>query len=229
MDNLCPEPRSSGSPKDALPTPTLVPLDVADTLLCRDGSLRKWVFTNRSGRVRQKMVRKRSVAYPHGSCLGAEQVNIVVDLNEVFSFVMQQIDQQSVSARFLDLSSSCLDGSRGLVAILRLSDGTSRVLSESAFKEVMNVFPSVMRDIVAIQPFLQGMGSMKIMHRCHYFVSENKERVACQIGTISTIPASSASLQKGIQPHLKYVCTQCIPVLKCIYPSRYIYIYIYHD
>ncbi len=166
MENLCLEPRSSSSPKDTLPTPSLVPLGVIDTLLCRDGSLKKWVFTNRFGRICQKI----------------------------------QMDQQSLSARFL-VNPSCLDGFGGSVAILRLSDGTSRVLSESAFKEAMNVFPSVMRGVVAIQPFLQGAGPMKIVHRCHYFVSDNAGRVACQTGSITTTSALSASLQKGV-PHL---------------------------
>ncbi len=167
MENLCLEPRSSGSPKDALPTPSPVPLGVIDTLLCRDGSLKKWVYTNRSGRICQKM----------------------------------QMDQQSLSARFL-ANSSCLDVSGGPVAILRLMGGISRVLSESAFKEAMNVFPSVTRDVMAIQPFLQGAGPLKILHRCHYFVSDNVVRVACQTGgSIATTAASSAPLQNGV-PHI---------------------------
>ncbi len=122
------------------------------------------------------------------------------------SFVMQEMDQQSLSARFLDLSSSCLDGSEKSVAILRLLDGTSRVLSASAFKEAMNAFPSVMGGVVAIQPFLQRAEPMKIVHRCHYFVSDNAGRVACQTGTVTTTPVSPASLQNTM-PHLNLIVT----------------------
>ncbi len=123
------------------------------------------------------------------------------------SFVMQQMDQQSLSARFLDLSSSCLDGSEKSVAILRLSDGASRVLSASAFKEAMNTFPSVMGDIVAIQPLLKRMEPMKIVYRCHYFVSDNAGRVVCQTGTIAKTPASPASLKSTTIPHSNLTVT----------------------